>query len=519
MTERPHGYALVLTAAVFLSCDKAPVEPVQHKDAPEPLPAVTVPAQDTPAEHVSAASDTHTVSFEGTEIRLMNTSGGTVLGFGKTTIIEVDWNISVKDQDGNQLDLRQMYDDDQPSPVWQMIRLLGLGVYCASGPKSFTHTPNPHFGPQYVENYHLGFRLPGFDVREVMGEIETLRASTLNWVWNDEEGGFVTGGLARGEDIFLGCRDLEARIWFQQGVLYGSTGSTQPPTDVPWVFEENAIPLPEVEYFRPRVVNIIYHPIAPDSATAAIETDRMEAVVLDRHGFVYGINRMMPIHSSLGGFVWDYQGVPGRTYVIGEAVVIAPKIDAPEPRRGGSTRSLFCEEAEDGPLYRAVHVLKETYPVMPNDDDLTLHIGILSYETSKNYCREIQATGYGFIGLPWSVFLRENSPFHGGLQESSTLQHEIGHNLGLPHTQDDPLAPDRINKDAFLVESETRRIIRMRPYWSPALMSTPAWDNAWLSEYNWNRIVDLHGRSDRGNVAARRHAHDHSGDLWVHEGH
>lgn len=64
--------------------------------------------------------------------------------------------------------------------------------------------------------------------------------------------------------------------------------------EVVWVYEKNHFPMPQTAFFTLGEVEIVYHPIVPDTAAALIEKDRFCHVISDRVGFRSDISRMLP---------------------------------------------------------------------------------------------------------------------------------------------------------------------------------------------------------------------------------
>lgn len=479
------GFACVVL--VFSCRNQSPTNSIVEIEPSASTPVGITGQVESP---VSTPGDTFTVSFEDTEIKLMNTSGGTLLGVGKPVVIETDWNVRLINPDGADVSL-----DDWPDDLWVWA---DMHIECASGQQSYTYTNNPHFGERTAKNIRWTLT-PSYGAYHFINNTR-LRASRWRIAWDDHEGNEWTGGMPHTAVHFMNCTDLQARLMVEAGRR----------TESVVIAENTVFPMPETAFFQPPKIDITYHAIVPDSSMASEQRRWLSYIIADRFAFADRINGMLPVYLDALNHV-----------EVGPSLVVPPLPDTPpyDPYRARP----ICEDDESGIMWRAIEQLKGEYP---NDNSssstIHLHVGILGDEAgtrdvAKHYCQDVSAVGRGYIGGPWSVF--RYKPLNGSSfgPEETTLIHEIGHNLGLPHTTDDPNYPGypgRINMDAFLIDEIPRRIIRIPWQEAPPLMGSSSWDNSWLSEYNWNRIADIHS-GQPSSVFARRIGHVNHTGYWT----
>ncbi len=425
--------------------------------------------------------DAHVASFEGTKINLYNTSGGKRLSRTHPAVIEADWKASISSPSGNKMDAR-----DWPKEISPYVT---VDIKCEG--------EGGHFD-DYGEWYPDG--KDKFEVSFRAGDIQSPPYMETNGIT------LRAFQVGEGEGIAPYVKCSESRAVIQPYAPF-SRG--------PVIFENNTIEIEDFYLFKPKRITITIHPIVPDSSMIGNETWRLNEVLAERNGFSSDLH-MLP--------VWLERG--SGDVSVGEAIVMLPLPETPpyDPKKVRPN----CDSPENGTMARAINLLIDKYPVAVSGATATnLHVGLLSNSIDKRYyCNDISALGRGVIGGPWSVFRRTQ-----GSGRNLTMLHEIGHTLGLPHTEDDPFypgSPNRINEDAFQVIEIPRRVLRIHRGETNPLMRASSWDSEWLSEHNWNRIVDMYSFNNYlDTMAARRivHAHGHAagafstGEQWVCEGH
>ena len=133
--------SVLIALAVFAAGCEGPAGPTGADVQSTPRPAASAPAVgsntipaaslDQAVEYEPYVSDSLTVSFEGTKIRILNTSGGTRLVEGKPWIWDIDWNVKAWNPDSTEVDLVAISNDPGWHPVKGHISSrLNLTIYC-----------------------------------------------------------------------------------------------------------------------------------------------------------------------------------------------------------------------------------------------------------------------------------------------------------------------------------------------------------------------------------------------------
>lgn len=421
-------------------------------------------------------SDSLTVSFEGTEIRIFNTSGGTRLVNGKHFIFDIDWKVKAWNPDSTEVDLIAISNDIEWHPVKGYLTRFPLIVYCKGWDDLRWNGPSIGYNSGFSDDYLV---------------------DRLNRIGVMEDGSTYTGTL-RGDNRSLHeCDSDNLSIRIDYPVVNGWRNTDRDT----WMLSDNEFPFPEENTIDQLPgLHVTYHPIVPDSSYIESETAWLRFLLEDRRTFGGQLERMLP--------VWV------NTYpVIGGPLVVPPDT---------TTSDHFKDEV----FIRAVEKLRNEYRhdvgftsliVGGENNYYRVRTGIMSERMERLYGEaRIASRGRGYVGQPWSVFLYEKEwPFQYG---DEILAHEIGHNLNLIHTEDDsayPGYPSELNKNAFLIESEYPHGIQI----IDAFHSRPLMYNGfgndgrkWLSEYNWNNILDF-VNLETSAVHSRVIAGE--GDMWI----
>ncbi|MYH18543.1 MAG: hypothetical protein F4132_05465 [Gemmatimonadetes bacterium] len=415
----------------------------------------------------SDRSDSLAVSFEGTKIRILNTSGGTRLVGGKHFIYDIDWNVHAEDPDGVEVDLIAI----SKNPEWHPFKgyvtsQLNMTIHCETWPDVWWAGPSIGYNSGFSDDF-----LVERPYRSFIGE-----------------NGDVWSGRANGDGrVMSKCPvgNLSLRITDPGSTTYRRNEETGK-FDIPvrrggkWTLSHNIFPFPSGTTVSPSAgLHVTYHPIVPDSSYIESETNWLRFLLEDRITFQEQLEGMLPI------WVNSY-------IVIGGPLVVPPDT---------TVAGHFVDEV----FVRALEKLRAEYPnkvgfsnLFEGEDDTYLKIrtGIMSENMFEEYGHaRIASRGRGYVGQPWSVFLYEKKiPFIYG---DEILAHELGHNLNLIHTEEDPDYPgypSELDKDGFLVESEYPHAIqRVDAFHSRPLMHNGFGNDGrkWLSEYNWNNILDF----------------------------
>ncbi|MYB62830.1 MAG: hypothetical protein F4X69_15845 [Gemmatimonadetes bacterium] len=273
--------------------------------------------------------------------------------------------------------------------------------------------------------------------------------------------------------------------------------------------------MPDLELFPSPVLTITYHPIVPDSASAEGETAWLETIVEDRRGFQERIDRMLPVGHSFDNFA------PFQTMKVGDPIYVsplAPSCDDVEKHGDVTLRALNALQAKvSAPWFYANG---NGWPTR-----VIFRVGVISPKTQEAYCSDDYGwsgtAGRGFVGRPFSVFKYE-SPYDFFSQEyTGALEHELGHNLGLIHTNEDPQFPmdgGVINADGYLVrrigwrgnEIHVMHMGEAQDFMQVGIGRGRS-DERWVSAYSWDKMVRFLRKDGPMNSNARVNTHA----TWV----
>ena len=438
-TIRPSLLILIALAFLAGSCGgkESPVKPVEPPAASHAV-AVATNTQQGRTEYEPFVHDSLRVSFEGTVIRMLNTSGGTrLVDHEKQIIFEIDWKVQAWNPDSTEVNLVAISNRSEWHPVKGTISGMLFYVYCEQWPDKVWQGPRV--------GYNSGF------------SDELLASPLYRNAFEDDKWQLLRCSPGK----------LRARI----------VGGRN------WSLTHNVFHISESVTIEPLIrAQITYHPIVSDSSYIESETAWLKVVLEDRQGFRESVEKMLPI--SIGNVA------------LGGPLVVPPDT---------TTTGYYEDEA----FIRAAERLRAEYPNgVGYGNYFRFRTGIMSERMARTYGHaRLASRGRGFVGEPWSVFLYEKKVDFSFKEE--IMAHEIGHNLGLIHTEDDPSYPgypSEMNKDAFFVESdfvhEVHRLLphRTRPLMYNGFGNVRRW---WLSEYNWNNALDFIQEQTNRPVAAR----------------
>ena len=239
--------------------------------------------------------------------------------------------------------------------------------------------------------------------------------------------------------------------------------------------QQEASPPYSVDVFTLPDTEIVFHPVVIGSDQIIRESLWLESM-LHQYDVGWEIGRTMPLD------VVEWQ--------VGEPVVV-------------DTTSM--EKASDGfPRYRPFTsaTFNELFTQNSSasfNDSFTFHVAIVSPELINGHG---QGSGTASVGQPFSVILWS----YNKTRMSLTLQHELGHNLGLLHTycegmEDDPRLADEyplpeglIDRDGYAVHRDraTFRIIPKETTYDFMSYCGPDW----VSAHNYEKMIDfMRGRT------------------------
>ena len=271
-----------------------------------------------------------------------------------------------------------------------------------------------------------------------------------------------------GEDLYLTFHDRHS-VWHRgDGTISRQGGYMK--------FINDTIPLHDTRAFKAPELVVTYHPVSEDSAHISRDTAFLEGVLEERWGYRDEITRMFPVVS----------------YVL---------------RDVGQPLVVPLDPNADSMIENVLHALDEVVPSRPAtvvDGVLYLNVAIVNSRVkrvySNDWTRIDPASGIAFQGGTLSAVYHEPSHADEGPRN---LIHELGHNLNLIHTHENPDYPrypsSDINRDGYRVLG-FREVYRVDRNIYADFMSYN--DPAWVSEYSWNQMV-RYIENDQSALAAR----------------
>lgn len=433
---------------------------------------------------------THVVSFEGTRIKITNTSGGNRIATNKLMIFHADWNIRAWATEDS-TDFIDLSDESWTDYIGDHIR---ISLNCRNH-------------DEYLEFIS--------DWTNPLGKKLFAYAPNASFRVNDKGHAIYPDYTAfeNCEAPYLSISDHTRRFWTRAP---GSENDPSAPVDFErntggtWDIRGAEINLSNIDFFTAPRLSITYHPVVSDSSQIDREAIWLETIVDERMGFVEQIDKTLPLDAIQEKPIADNHpglitgGGSGRghysssVFGVGEAVYVPP-----DP--------INCNDG----LFKALDALWDGYRdgsmTWPHGEGMgmvKLAVAVLSQRVDKTYCHH-KAGGVAYLGTPFSalVYLTDRSDlqgqfYRGDVEEYGTLLHEIGHNLGLGHTptfrnpdisspaRDYPLASGLIDKDGYLLHDiHSQDIYVWDANHTYDFMSYHA--PVWVSNYNWNKMLDF----------------------------
>ena len=456
------------------------------KGEPGPVGPVPLARESNVSIHPSSPADSLVVSFEGTRIRITNTSGGNRIAANKLIVFHADWNIHA-------------WDVSDSVPVSEDITTQAWDDYIGDHIRIRLHCRD---SDEYMQ-MGIGFENP------IRWNLFALEAPDKVIAAGTSHPNSAPKSLRDCEAPFLSIVDVPRRFWTRApGSGRDAPVDFERNTGGKWKIEDGTIALNDVEFFTAPRLSITYHPVVSDSSQIERETLWVQTIVDDRQGFVEHIDRALPVDAVDVGLA-RYPPRPA-VFKVGEAVY------APGASRSGLTGLFAALEALSV-------LLQDVGPTGSGDAVVTIHIGMSRLGGGGGAAGG--NVGGGWPG--WAVFGYSdpaNAIHRGSFYESSTLIHELGHTLGLRHTptfhnpdilypaRDYPLPSGLIDRDGYLVRDIVNQEIHV---WDAGFTyDFMSYEGAtWVSNHNWNKMVDRLENFTPPSVSARVIA---GGDqMWI----
>ncbi|MDE2848101.1 MAG: hypothetical protein OXO51_15440 [Gemmatimonadota bacterium] len=393
------------------------------------------------------------VDLAGSSFRLVNTSGGDIIGLNKNYIVLADWKMkawngsnpdSLVDITGPEyIDLLEVRKRD--------IYTWAFDVSCGQTLITRAWTHGPHV---YGKSHFVAF------------------SRTPSVKKPHEEGGFYHEDIHFSGPVPKECQDQTLRVYNQINTV-DEHGFGADVEGGGMRLINNVFQVESNRFFTATELEIVYHPVAPDTATAIQEAIRFDAILEDRRGWTDRIAAAMP--------------VTGLRWSIGDPIIVPTRPEGHDPQDEALDIMLDRYGWNDIQRYES-----RTFRVV--------HIGLISTDVGRDRYKTNQVGGKAFLGGgistvyydPWFSNTRQGYGTGYGT-DYSTLIHELGHNFGLIHTQDDPNYPiypsveldmDGYRYDHYgLVDFIDRRF-------HDTVMSYSVRPR-WVSNYTWEGIVSF----------------------------
>lgn len=419
-------FTVAVTIAIFqfICCYDNPIDSTTDN----PRETMKFPAATNTANDISnvavAEEDTVYVDLTGTRIRLVNSSGGSLIASNKSLIVVPDWNILAwpKSHPKGMVDVTSLDRRQYVRTNWQM------DMHCED-----------EDGQSSVHRYDLD-RIR-FDGVPFVAEADPSTDRT---------------SPCEGRVRYLSFHD-RGSVWHRgDGTTFTRGGMMK--------FKNETIPLHDTKAFKAPELYITYHPVSENSANVARETAWLEGVTESRWGYSPEISRMLPVLS--------YTLAP-----LGAPLIVPPDPDA--------------ESMIEKVLYALDDVVPSS-PVAVTDGVLRLNVAIVSWRVKRVYSdgwqRNDPAGGIAFQGETLTAAYHEPATFNE--EGPRALIHELGHNLNLIHTHENPEYPrypsPDINLDGYRVNRNGEVHLVDRNVYADFMSY---FDPPWVSEYSWNKIV------------------------------
>ena len=414
----------------------------------------TVPSTDTASTERGAlidsvaVADTIYVDLAGTRIRLVNSSGGNLIAANKTLIILADWNIHAwREQASPPPDYRGL-----PPPEGVLYK----------NPVDITSLEwRNHI------DAHWEFSLQCAGVGQAFSGLGRLYGGMIRFTGEP----FAAQGESHGtcmKGLALTIHDI-SRVRQSRD------------TKAVVIVKNNTFQLQDTAAFTAPELRITYHPVSEDSSMIATDAAWLEAVIDDRRGYAGQISRAFPFANELA--------YHGRNFIVGAPLVVP--VD-PQVRDWWNIANVLDAIQSVAPL--------EPTSGQAGRHTINLHVAVVPQRVNAAYSSYNQATNHGgiaYLGMNHSAVYHGKDelfyadPAGGGYM--THMLHEIGHNFGLIHTQDNteyPLYPSvMLDRDGYHVET-LRSVSRVDRTSHVDLMASTT-EQSWVSEYTWNQIVYL----------------------------
>lgn len=407
---------LLLAVCVTLACSQG-----------NPVESVSTPSEYAESKQAwsptDAPTDTIMVDLAGTRLRLVNSSGGSLIASNKPLILLPDWNVRAWPQDHPEGGV------DVESRDWNL--------YVTTNWKMDLHC------------------------RERGGDVSVHR-HVLNEM--DFSGNPFITGADPSTDRSNPCRgEITALSFHDRGSWWHNADGTSFKAGGTMKFLNNTIALHGTTAFRAPYLSITYHPVSDEPSQAARDAAYLQGVVRARWGYKEEINRMLPVL---------FEGLRH----VGDPLIVP-----------------YDPEAESM-LERVLLALDETIPAEPlavKDGVIHLHVAVVNERVERvyleDYTKQDTAGGIAFQDKNLSAVYHEPDFFEEGPR---ALIHEIGHNLGLIHTHENPDYPRHpdIDLDGYRVNRNGEVHLIDRDVYVDFMSY---FDPPWVSNYSWNGIVDF----------------------------
>ena len=401
--------------------------------------SITAPSVDSATTDKTPATETINVDLAGTRIRLVNSSGGSLIAINKPLIIIADWSIRAWREsdpetlvDITSLEWRDPLRHERENTYWRVML---------------------HCDGRIVKAGQIWDNLPRFTDKLFVATTygpeapECDRTPTLT-IHNYDVDGYPGGGMKLVNNTFQ---------------LLGTT------------------------FFRAPTLTINYHPVAEDSTMIDHEVAWLDAILEDRNGYWPAISRALPVQ--------NYFFQPFRA---GEPLVVPPDysssfyhyevLDSLEARVGKQRTNQMGDRIN---LHIAMVSNRLTEKNYENGLTFRGGVALLGYNISTTTQQIDRGWGGGYYEytIGQSTLIHEIGHCFGmGHTQDDVLY---------------PLYPSiALDRDGYLIRTYSN-VDRVDRHEHVDVMASAAGAfNPWVSSYAWNRIVSFL-QTGRPSVAAR----------------